>query len=175
MVIPSLNEMLNHIHDQLPALWRFATGFCYVMGIGLAFKSIAQFKAYADMRMMSAASPEFKKPILSLLLGAVLLYAPTMAKLSLNTFFNSPSPTAYEPSPTLDPNFALMIQVAGDIVEWVGFIAFIRGWMLLSYIGHSGSQPDMFGKSMAYIFGGVCAMNIFGTWDIIKGTLGITG
>lgn len=174
MIVPSITEMLNHVNDQLPSLWRFTTGFCYVLGIGMALKSLTQFKAYADMRLMSAAmAPELKKPLLSLVVAMVLLYTPTLAKISLNTFFNSPSPTAYEADSSFSDDFNLMVQIFGNIVELIGLIAFVRGWILLSHIGHNGSQPGMFGKAMAYICGGICAMNIFGTWDILKGTLGI--
>lgn len=174
MIVPSIGDMLKHLHDQLPALWLFTTGFCYVMGLGMAFKCLMQFKMYADLRMMSSMSPELKKPLISLLVSLIFLYAPRLAKIGLFTLFNSSSPTAYRPSSTLNPNYAMMVQILGDIVSFVGFIAFMRGWILLTYIGQNGAQPGMFGKAMCYIIGGVCAINIFGVFTIVKGTFGIT-
>lgn len=172
MVIPSVSDILAHLRGQLPALWRVTTGFCYLMGIVMALKSIAQFRAFTDSRQ-SAVSPEFKKPMISLILAMVFLYAPRMAKISLFTLFQVDSPTAYIPDAG-GSDFSVMIQILGNIVEFIGFVAFIRGWILLSHISHSGSQPGQFAKAMSYIIGGICALNIFGTWEIIKGTLGIT-
>ena len=169
---PGVSEVLEHLKGQLPALWRITTGFCYLMGITMAFKSVGQFRAYANSHM-TAATPEFQKPMISLVLAIVFLFAPRMAKISLFTLFKVDSPTAYVPEGG-GSDFTTMIQILGSIVEFIGFVAFIRGWILLSHISHQGSQPGQFAKAMAYIIGGICALNIFGTWTIIKGTLGLT-
>ena len=59
------------------------------------------------------------------------------------------------------------------IVRIVGYIAVFKGLMMLAKYGHGGAQPGTSGKAVIHIFGGVMAINILGTWDILRSTVGI--
>ena len=52
-------------------------------------------------------------------------------------------------------------------------IAFIRGWILVVKGAQAGSQPGNSSKGLIYVVGGVMAINITGTIDLINATLGI--
>ena len=56
------------------------------------------------------------------------------------------------------------------LVQVMGVIAFIRGWVLLGHAGEQNAQQGMFGKGLTHIIGGILAINIVGTKDLIWNT-----
>ena len=68
--------------------------------------------------------------------------------------------------------FSDTLGLLGNITQFVGYVAFIRGWILLLRIGEQGSQPGAFAKAVTHIVGGLVAINIFGTVAVIQNTIG---
>ena len=88
----------------------------------------------------------------------------------METVFNYENPIAY---PGGKSQYTLLIQVCGNIIQIIGFIAFVRGWVLLARIGQQGSRPGELGKAIMHMIGGLLAANMFGTWKLITGFLGL--
>ena len=65
-------------------------------------------------------------------------------------------------------------QILLNIVQVVGAFAFVKGWVLLSRSAGQGAQQGMFGKGMMHVVGGVMAMNVVGTFNIVANTFNIT-
>jgi intracellular multiplication protein IcmC len=60
-----------------------------------------------------------------------------------------------------------------QLIQIVGLIAFIRGWLILVKTA-TGQQGGGIGKGITHIIGGVLALNIVGTQQVINASLGIS-
>ena len=63
-----------------------------------------------------------------------------------------------------------------ETIQVAGLIAFIRGWLILSKSVQKdgGNQPGQLTKGMIHIVGGVLAMNVTRTIDVITATFGLS-
>jgi len=174
MNIPDIGQWLKHFHDQLPILWRLVTGGTFVMGMFFALKSIYGFKEYGEMRVMMSAQTDVRQPLGYLFIAVGLMWAPYFASQMLDTVFlvKAPAPFIYHAKTQITKEFKEGVQILGDIFELIGFIGFIRGWLLLAQSSQRNSQPGTFRKGLVYMVGGICAMNIFGTWNLIRSMFG---
>lgn len=162
---PELVKFITNVRDLLPNIWTFITAFCFLTGMTFAFKAVFTFKEYGEMRVMMSTHTDIRKPLVPLLVSIIFLYAPTVAEYMTYTVFKTGiSPLDYAAE---DKTFTDMIKIMGRIVQIVGFIAFIRGWMLLTRIAQQGGQAGIFPKALTHILGGLFALNIFATWRIL--------
>ncbi len=176
MAYPTLSGVLINLGGQLGYFWKFTTGGAFLVGLFFALKSIYQFKEYGEMRVMMSANTDIRKPMFYLLIGLVLIYAPFVAKQFLQTMFNvsSPVPYAYNASGNVGQQFKETVNFLGGIVEFIGFIAFIRGWIVIVHSVQQQSQPGSLAKGLMHILGGILAINIFGTFQLLQQTIGWT-
>ena len=59
------------------------------------------------------------------------------------------------------------------IVKAVGYVSFVRGFVILAHSTHQGAQQGTVGKGILYIVGGVLAINIGATIKVIQNSIGI--
>ena len=168
---PTITSVLQHISNNLPGLYRLITGGSFLMGVWLVMRSIYQLRQYGELRTMMSVQTELKGPLLFLFVGMILVFWPTLVNVMMNTTFGYSSPLQYTQS-SLGTDYNLSMRLAGTIIQFIGFIAFIRGWVLLTTYGNQGGQP-VIGKAVAHIIGGLLAINIYATWDIMRNTFGI--
>jgi intracellular multiplication protein IcmC len=57
------------------------------------------------------------------------------------------------------------------IIRVIGLIAFVRGWVLIARSASQGQPPGGTGKGLIHVFGGILAINIVGTLNMINTTL----
>ncbi len=166
----SLGTILQNIVNELPGLWRFITAATYLAGFWCAFRAMYELKEYGELRMMMSVHTDMRKPLTELFVAIILLYWPSLLQVMLQSTFGSPNILAYTaPSGS---QYKLMFELAGRIVQFIGFVSFIRGWVLFTHIGSHGGQPGMFGKATAHVFAGLLAINIFGTWQMLEKIFG---
>lgn len=169
--LPSLQEILVNIGGSIDPIWNMITGAAYLFGFAFVFRGVYMLKVYGDMRTMMSSQTNLKGALICFLVGAVLLFSTSMYHSLLLTTFNAraTSPLEYDPNVTLTwdayKNLLRFIQL-------IGLISFFRGWMMLTHLSNPGQQHS-FGKAMTHIFGGVLAINIQGTIDVMQGTLGM--
>lgn len=174
MAIPSLLTIMTNISQQMPVLWKVITGGVFLTGLFFSLKSIYLFKEYGEMRVMMASHTDVRKPLGYLIIGIILMYAPFVAGQVLYSLFNQNqvSPVSYL-SGISGQGFKKTFEVMGNIIEFIGFIAFVRGWLILAHITQQqGGQPGTFAKGLLHIIGGVFAINIWGTFKILQATIG---
>lgn len=67
------------------------------------------------------------------------------------------------------------INFAATVIAVVGLVGFIRGWMQLVKLSKgSAGQGESFGGAMVFIVGGLLAINIPWTIDVVARTMGVT-
>lgn len=171
-------DILNNIANNLLPVERLITGAAYLIGLAFAFKAIYSLKAYGESRTMMSNSTSIKEPVAYLLVAAIFIYFPTGLAILLNTTFGSSSILQYAPinsnnqainaifgaSSTVGRPLALIIQV-------IGVVAFVRGWVLIARSASQGQPPGGTGKGLMHVFGGILAMNIVATLEIVNNTI----
>lgn len=166
----SAQTMLYNISQQIPNLMRLATAIAYVLGMFMMVRGIMILKHAGEMRMQMSHEHSIIKPIIYLVVGAMLTYLPSAVQVGLSTFWNDPNPYGY----LNDQNeWFEFINVIFVIVQLVGVIAFIRGLNILSHLGGHGGHQGTFAKGLTHIIGGVLCINIYQFVQVIMVTLGL--
>ena len=173
MAFPSFLTIIEHISQQMPVLWKVVTGGVFLTGLFFALKSIYLFKDYGEMRVMMSANTDVRKPLGYLIIGIILMYAPFVAGQVLHSMFDQTyvSPVTYLLGIS-GQAFKDTFYVLGNIIEFIGFIAFVRGWIIIANTTQQQSQPGSFAKGLIHIIGGVFAINIWGTFKVLQATIG---
>lgn len=171
-------DILNNLANSLAPVERLLTGAAYLMGILFFMKGIYTLKNYGESRTAMSQGGNLKEPIVYMFVGAALLYFPTTFKIFMVTSFgyenvlqyaqinstNKAINTLFGAGSAVGRPLSLLIQV-------IGLVAFIRGWVLVARASSQGQQPGGTGKGIVHVFGGILAMNIVGTLEIINNTL----
>lgn len=167
-------QMLVNLSAAYDPIMKMISGGAYTMGAAFAFMGIYQLKEYGEARTMMSSQTSLKAPLTYLIVAAVLVYLPTAVDiLMMSSFGNTGSPLTYSTAGgsalvPADVTYAVL-----RLVQIVGLIAFIRGWVLLAQASKQGAQPAL-GKALTHIIGGILAINILGTKDVIGATFGVT-
>jgi intracellular multiplication protein IcmC len=127
---------------------------------------------------MMSSQTSLKEPLTYMFVAAVFIYFPSAFELFMNTTFGRSTPLQYAPinssNSTLDAIFgsgSLVGRPLALLIQTIGLIAFIRGWILISRSASHGQPPGGTGKGFIHVFGGILAMNIVQTLNIINNTL----
>lgn len=171
-------NILNNVAASLAPVEKLITGLAYLIGVMFAVKALYSLKVYGEARTMMASNASVKEPLIYFLVSAVLIYFPSSFQLMMNSTFgysnvlqyapvNSPNQainTLFGPGSGVGQSLTLMIQV-------IGLIAFVRGWVLIARSAGQGQPPGGTGKGLMHVFGGILAINIVGTLEIVNNTL----
>ena len=173
MVWPNLETILFNISTTLPAIVQMVMGFCYVFGLWLTFRALYKLKQYGELRTMMSSNTDLREPMLLLMVGAFMLLLPTTIQFAENTLFDY-----YYAQPIMYPTsqqspWGMVEDVLIQIVRFVGLIAFIRGWSIVTHLGGQSNPNATFGKAITFIVAGVLAMNFHGTVRVLAQTIGV--
>lgn len=179
--IASNIDILNNIAASMAPIQRMVSGFAYVMGLAFVMKAIIALRQYGESKSMMSSNANMKEPLVYLLVGAMFIYFPTGLAVLLNTTFGtSTGGTILEYAPSESSNTLLSVMFGSNsmvgesitiIIQTIGIIAFVRGWVLIARASGHGQQPGGTGKGMVHVFGGLLAMNIVLTLQIINNTI----
>jgi uncharacterized membrane protein HdeD (DUF308 family) len=148
------------------------TATAYVMGIWFMYKGVLGLKTFGEQRNMMGQNEHLKGPLIQLGVGAALMYLPSSVQAGLTTFWSDPNPYGYITEATDD--YSVLYQDAFILIQLLGTIAFIRGLLVLSALGHGGQGASL-GKGLTFIVAGVMCINLNDFLNTINNTLGITG
>ncbi|HBD9254156.1 TPA: type IVB secretion system protein IcmC/DotE [Legionella pneumophila] len=177
--IVSQANILANIANQLEPVQRLITGGAYLIGCAFIFKAIYSLKVYGEARTMMSSNTSIKEPVMYLMVGALLIYFPSLVSSVMQTTFGYSNPLAYSGgvssgSDTISALFgsgSLVGRPLVMIIRVIGLIAFVRGWVLIARSASQGQPPGGTGKGLIHVFGGILAINIVGTVDMINNTL----
>ena len=172
-------DILRNIASTLEPVEKMITGIAYVIGIAFAFKAIYSLKAYGEARsMMSSNTANMKEPLTYLFVAGIFIYLPAAMNLLMTTTFGNDVILQYAPlnssNSTINALFGSSSTVGKPltmIIQVIGLIAFIRGWLLIARASGQGGQPGSTGKGLMHVFGGILAVNIVKTLEIVNNTL----
>lgn len=176
--LASQANILNNVAQSMPAVEKLVTGAAYLIGLSFVFKAISTLKSYGESKTMMSNGGSLKEPLVYIMSGAMLLYFPTAFKVFMQTAFGYENVLQYAPINSQNNAFDTLFgsgSAVGEplsiIIQVIGVIAFTRGWILIARSSGQGQQPGGTGKGLMHICGGILAMNIVGTIDMINNTL----
>jgi len=175
--IASQVDVLTNIAHALQPVEKLISGAAYLMGLGFAIKALMALKSHGEARS-GGSSSSLKEPLMYFLVAAMLVYLPTGFEILMNTTFGYSNVLSYAPvnsnNSTLDLLFGQDSAIGSSlamIIQTIGLVSFVRGWVLIARSAGHGQQPGSMGKGLVHVFGGILAMNIVGTIEIINNTL----
>lgn len=172
-----IKSMLSALQNNAGPVIRMTIAFSYVLGLWFIISAIRDLKmAGQSQSMMAQNTHAVSGPLMKLALGVALLYLPSTLNMALWTLWGhgveSTSLMAYNPS-VGDP-FGSTKQGVVMLVKAIGYVSFVRGFIILSRTTHQGSQPGTVGKGVLHIIGGILAINIVETIRVIGNSLGMS-
>ncbi len=169
--------ILNSIANNLLPVQRLITGAAYIIGLAFAFKAIYLLKSYGESRssMMSSGNSSLKEPLIYLFVAGIFIYFPTGLAIMLETTFGSPTLMGWQYSNGGIGSWFSSNSIIGRpltiIIQTIGGIAFVRGWILIARTASSGQPPGGTGKGLMHVVGGILALNIVATLEIVNNTI----
>lgn len=169
----SLQDMLLNLQRSYTPIIRMITGFSFLMGIAFTVAAIYHLKVYGELRTMMASQTGLKEPLGYLLVAAVMLYLPTAVDTVMTTVFDYTEFKDLEYITADSGVYKQSLTAVLGLVQIIGLISFIRGWSMVKKSSEHG-QRGGYGKGLTHIFGGILALNIVGTKDMIFSTFGFS-
>lgn len=166
-------QMLTSLSSSYPNITRLIYGVSYLMGLLLMFKSIWMFKVYGESRTMMSQQTSLRGPITLMCVASVLLWLPSGLHTMIMTAFGHQYVLQYTVSPT-NPLGQTGMYALIYLVQIVGLIAFIRGWVYLAQGAGGGQSQHSTGKALTHIIGGLLAVNIVEVTNILWNSFGFT-
>ncbi|MDF1645982.1 MAG: type IV secretion protein IcmC [Legionellaceae bacterium] len=166
--------VLVNLANSLLPVQNLISGAAYLVGIAFALKALYSLKVYGEARTMQASSSSIKEPIFYLLVAGMLIYFPTAVDIIMNTSFGYTNILAYGDSEVASSMFGGDSDLGNALViifQTIGLYAFTRGWILIARAASQGQPPGGTGKGLMHVFGGILAVNIVGTVEMINNTL----
>jgi intracellular multiplication protein IcmC len=169
----NINDMFDTIRTQLPYVIRLIVAIAYVLGLWLIVAGFYSLKIFGDLRTMMPSNAQMGPVLLRISIGFFLLILPGSVWLTIWSLWGSGYSVIDYPD-VGDASYKPVIDGVSAIIRVFGYIAFVRGLILLAKATRGNAQPGSNGKGMIHIVGGILAINIVGTIDIIKHSFGFT-
>ncbi len=176
----SLDTALTNLSNAFSSIEHLIVAITYIIGLSLIVRGIMMYRVFATQTMSSAQKGEIAGPMVHIIIGSLLLYLPSTLTTSLTTVFATTDISqasdiiAYQ-SLSGSEKWQKLTSVVIEYMTLIGLIAFVRGWVILSKMGHSGSQPGSMGKGLIHVIGGILLVNIVDTVNILSCTFGYSG
>ncbi len=172
------NISFANIISSLLSIEKLIVGAAYLMGISFGIKALFSLKKLAEAKSQMADHGSIKEPLIYLLVAAMFLYFPTGFAVLMQTTFGYTNVLTYVP---VTSGSSSLQSLFGDnsafgytlsvLIQVVGAIAFVRGWVLIARSAAQGQPPGGTGTGLVHVFGGILAMNIVGTLQIVNNTI----
>ena len=182
-----LQDILVNLRSVLGPIMTLLLIISYIAGIVMIIRGLAQLKSFGGQQ---AKPGEFTGPLVYIIVGTVLLYLPSTTDVVTRTIFGTDAASIVEGSSinlsalgqasdklmgyapvAIEGQWADLIDTIILYVQFIGFVAFIRGWFIIAHAGQSGAQPGNISKGVTHIIGGIIAVNFLPMVDILHTTV----
>jgi hypothetical protein len=169
-------KILINIEQQIPYLINFVLAISYVSGIALIVSGVNDMRIYGQAMSMMRGNTTMLQPLGKMAIGAMLIFLPGTIDTLVYTVWMEASeniPLSYDSTTSQTPG-NLPIDVLNAVAAFLrlfGYIAIVHGLNLLSKAMKQGAQQGQYGKAILQIIGGVLAVNIIETTEMIWSTL----
>lgn len=164
-VMANIGQMFANGNAAFEALIRLTKVSAYMIGIFLVIGSIFKLSQLGSNPQVSPKTPiiMFVSGIsVFALVGVVSIVSQTMA------MGDGPGSILISAGNGLDAQTAAAITGVLTFIRLIGYIAFIRGWLLINQSGQG--KEGTLGRGLTHILGGVAAINVQITAQILANT-----
>ena len=164
----NLGDILTRWIADGSAVTKLIFAVSYLAGMFAIFRGLYYLKVYGEARTMMATQSSAAAPIAMFTCGAFLIFLPTGLDVLSYTLYNISAQhlLAYG---TGNADYEKFVFVIKMVVQIVGLIAVVRGFIMLTNIGKTGgSQPGHLPKALTHVIGGIIAVNITATTAVIR-------
>ncbi len=168
----TIGTTLINVSNNIPQLITLLNGLCVIIGIAFIMMAFFKLKHLADFRNMMSGQQEVGKSIMLIVLGSVFLWMPFILKAMTYTMFGmsigqlqSTYPTSLYGNNMYLPAFFRLMQV-------VGLISFIRGWLILSSMYKGQAQHGTVGKAITHLIAGLLLFHLTAAIKIFEKSIG---
>lgn len=163
-----INVIITNLKDNMSAVITLIIATAYVMGIWFIFSALNELRLYGQARTMMPVSTNFTGPFTRIIVGVTLMFLPGFLDMLIYNMWGYGADEASDLGQGLQP----ILQATALIVRILGYIAMLRGFVLLSRAGRNGAPPGSLARGFAHVLGGVMSVNIGGTVDILRSIIG---
>lgn len=186
----NIQDILQNLQTILNPALRMLLAFSFIIGIWFIVKGLLKLKAFALPLTQTTQPGELSGPIMYMFIGTILIYIPTSTDVLTNTLFGSVpslfggggSPNIYNlgsasaqimgyASVSLESQWATLIDTVVYYMQFIGFLAFLRGWVIMSHATQHHGQQDSFVKGIVHIVGGILAINFLPLVNAVSNTI----
>ncbi len=163
-----LDDMFASFTSSSKALTRLVEFVSYMLGIALVLNSVFKFSQLGSNPQMSP-----KVPISFFLVGVGLVALTGSLSVVHETMAMGSGPgDILAPSGGGGLKGMTSAGITGVLyfVRLIGYVAFVRGWLLLNQAGQG--KDGALGRGLTHLFGGVAAINMQTTAQILANSFG---
>jgi hypothetical protein len=164
----SVLNALQTFSNSFPYLWNLVTAAAYLIGFVFMLRSIHGFKEYGESSRGGHGGHGLKLPLVLFFVGSALIFSPSVVRTIMLSTFGYGSALQYPETGGADWNKYWPVLA---LIQLVGAISFIRGWVMIVGSAQQGGHTPL-GKAITHIVGGIFAINISGTIDMMRKTFG---
>ncbi len=144
-----------------------------IAGVYFVMRGIMMYRAFGQSQQAASGKAEIAGPLVHIVIGIVLWNIQQVKDVGLNTLgLPGNLQLSYIQDSGME-QWAKIQGVLGKYIKLIGYIAFLRGWFILSKMGHPGAQPGSVGKGITHIIGGLFLINFMDTAVLLAGLMGI--
>jgi len=184
-----IQTIMTRLQEVLGPLVSLLLVICYVSGIGLVFRGLGMLRIFGMPLTHQSRQGEIAGPMVYLAVGSILIWIPTATGIVSETIFGSipklftgtelnfqnmgTASTDLIGYASIEPEgtWSAMLDTIVMYMQFIGFLAFIRGWFIISHAGQPGVQPGSIAKGIVHIIGGILAVNFIPLVNILYNTI----
>lgn len=162
---PGIGEMFANFTASAEAITRLIKASAYVIGLFLVVGSIFKFT-----QLSGQGQTTLKMPIVMFLSGIGIFALTGSISVVSQTLSMGDGPGSLLLPAGKGMNAAASAAMLGVLtfIRMVGYLAFVRGWLLLNQ--HGQGKEGTLGRGLTHIAGGVAAINVVITAKILANT-----
>ncbi len=158
----TVGDMFANGQASFEALIRLVKAASYIIGIFLVMGSIYKFSQLGKTAGGPPVSP--KTPIVMFFAGIGIFALTNSISIATATMAMGSGPGQILVTGTGGAGWTAQTTAAMTgvltFIRLVGYIAFIRGWLMLNQSAQPNAQHGLLGRALTHIFGGVAAINV---------------
>lgn len=167
-----------NLQASYAGITNFLTGLMYVLGIFLTVQAVMKLKKFGHRTAFMHVEAGMLGPTMQFAIGVCFLYSKSLIEIINSTFFGQSSIASvmsYTAS-NMDQDWQQIMNPILGMVQIIGLIAFIRGFLILSkgVQKEGGQQPGQATKGIVHIVGGILGINIVYTIEVTLNTFGLS-
>jgi intracellular multiplication protein IcmC len=167
-------DLFTNLDLSMKKIYPAAITICWILGYFLLAKAVFMLKKLGHKTAFMGSSGNLMGPVAVILIAVILINAPTFIKVVVMSLYaNDVQSTKQWASRSGQYSWFSALKPMIGLIQVIGIFAFLRGCLILTKACNENAQPGNIPKGLMHIFGGILAINITGTIDLIDSSLGI--